>query len=210
MEVEDDKNLSFLGSKEEGDDLKLSIQDDDPKIQEFLQVTQPRVNSKVWANDILMAPETDQNGKGKEKPSHMKKIDGKKLKLVNVDGDKAEEMKTSLHTNSAHDDKISDMEYFNSRVTKKWSDSETSDDDNIDEDAKNENETIKKKMEMKDVQMVDSKLPLETEAEEEDHSNHCDADLLHMEESSSILEDKKDEMLENGRLFIRNLPYAAT
>ncbi|KAG7015160.1 MRD1, partial [Cucurbita argyrosperma subsp. argyrosperma] len=210
MEVEDDKNLSFLGSKEEGDDLKLSIQDDDPKIQEFLQVTQPRVNSKVWANDILMAPETDQNGKGKEKPSHMKKIDGKKLKLVNVDGDKAEEMKTSLHTNSAHDDKISDMEYFNSRVMKKWSDSETSDDDNIDEDAKNEDETIKKKLEMKDVQMVDSELPLETEAEEEDHSNHCDSDLLHAEKSSSILEDKKDEMLENGRLFVRNLPYAAT
>ncbi|KAG6577163.1 hypothetical protein SDJN03_24737, partial [Cucurbita argyrosperma subsp. sororia] len=205
MEVEDDKNLSFLGSKEEGDDLKLSIQDDDPKIQEFLQVTQPRVNSKVWANDILMAPETDQNGKGKEKPSHMKKIDGKKLKLVNVDGDKAEEMKTSLHTNSAHDDKISDMEYFNSRVMKKWSDSETSDDDNIDEDAKNEDETIKKKLEMKDVQMVDSELPLETEAEEEDHSNHCDSDLLHAEKSSSILEDKKDEMLENGRLFRKEL-----
>lgn len=212
MEVEDDKSLSFLGSKEERDGLKLSTQDDDPKIQEFLQVTQPRINSKLWANDILMAPEADQNRRGKEKPSQMKKVDKKRLELVNADGDEVEAMQMSLHKNSAHDDKLLDMEYLKSRATKNWSDSETSDNDNIDEDAKNEDESINKKLEKKNVQKVNSKSPLETKAKEEDHSNHSDeiADVLHMEKSSSTLEDKKDEMLESGRLFVRNLPYAAT
>ena len=197
MEVEDDKNSNFLGSKEEGDDLKLSIQDDDPKIQEFLQVTQPRINSKLWANDILVASDADQNRKGKEKPSQMKKMDRKRSELVNTDEDEAQEMQTSLHKN---------------RGMKNWSDSESSDNDNINEDAKNEGESIKKKLEKKNVQMVNSKSPLEIKAREEDHSDHCDdvADVHHMEKSSSTLEDKKDEMLESGRLFVRNLPYATT
>ncbi|KAG7031177.1 MRD1, partial [Cucurbita argyrosperma subsp. argyrosperma] len=201
-EVEDDKSKSLLGSKKEGDNLKLRIQDDDPKIQEFLQVTQPRINSKLWANDTLTAPE---DGKSKEKASKMKTVGGRRMELVNVDGDKAEETQTALHKNPAHDDKISDMEYFKSRVKKTWSDSETSDVDNSDED-----ESIKKKLEIRDVPMVDSKLPLKTKAKEEGHSNHCDADILNREKSSSTLEDKKDEMLESGRLFVRNLPYAAT
>lgn len=209
--LEDNKSSSLLGSKEERDNFNLRIQDDDPKIQEFLQVTQPRINSKLWANDSLMALAADQNGKGREKPSQMKKEDGKKLELVNVDGDNDEEMQTALHNthvsvkNSAHNDEISDMEYFKSRVKNNWSDSDTSDDENNNEDVKKEDESIKKELEIQDF-----KLPPETKVKGQDHSNHCYTGDLNMEKSSSTLEDKKDEVLESGRLFVRNLPYAAT
>ncbi|MCH80807.1 multiple RNA-binding domain-containing protein 1-like, partial [Trifolium medium] len=61
---------------------------DDPKLQDILQVMQPRTKSKMWANDTTVSRE---------------------LK---------------------HDGVMSDMDYFKSKVTTEWSDSESSDDEN--------------------------------------------------------------------------------
>ncbi|ONK55952.1 uncharacterized protein A4U43_C10F2630 [Asparagus officinalis] len=77
-------------------------ENNDPQLQEFLQVMQPRAKSKIWADDTLRTAQLDKGGKANE--------EGRLSKNETV-----------------RDDDISDMDYFKSRVKKEWSDSETDD-----------------------------------------------------------------------------------
>ncbi|XP_076939987.1 uncharacterized protein LOC143608990 [Bidens hawaiensis] len=88
--------------------------------------------------------------------------------------------------NENSDKSLSDMDYFKSRVKKDWSDS---DDDDAEETENDDDDD-----EMKEAHESDPENPNETE----------DAD-----EPSSSLEDE-DDILQTGRLFVRNLPYTAT
>ncbi|GLT59947.1 hypothetical protein SLA2020_327400 [Shorea laevis] len=216
------KSSSLVGTNRETMGVNNS-KNDDPQLQEFLEVMQPRVKSKMWANDMTIAPSANQNDKLIEKETVAKK-EGKK-KSVSVD---VEQTKTNITTennvtekskNLAHDDVISDMEYFKSRVQKDWSDSESEDDaSNSDAEIDDANEDVGGKSdddsdfpeEGLDKDCKGTQHSLSKNVAEEGPSEDADGEILDPENPSSTLKDDKDEMLETGRLFVRNLPYTAT
>ncbi|GFZ08317.1 nucleotide/nucleic acid binding protein [Actinidia rufa] len=179
------KNGAPASSKGEKKSGKKASGNDDPQLQEFLQVMQPRVKSKLWANDSLTSPIHEQTEKAGYKNTPTKVVGEEKSKHRSLGSQAAEKS-----SNLAHDEVISDMDYFKSRVKKKWSDSESSDEedynDNNGEDAGG-NHSMKKS------------------------SEHQDGQKVNPEGDPPVsLKDDKNELLETGRVFVRNLPYSAT
>ncbi|GLT73752.1 hypothetical protein SLA2020_455890 [Shorea laevis] len=60
------KSSSLVGTKGETRSVNNS-KNDDPQLQEFLEVMQPRVKSKMWVNDMMIAPSANQIDKVTEK-----------------------------------------------------------------------------------------------------------------------------------------------
>ncbi|CAB4276677.1 unnamed protein product [Prunus armeniaca] len=164
--------------------LEPSVKDEsgDLQLHEFLEVMQPRAKSKLWANDTLVTPVAEKVGKAK-KESEEKSVP------VDMEVDKGVK-KNDLH-NVAKDDAVSDMDYFKSRVKTEWSDSESS---GSDEEEEEEEEKEKK----------------EKEAGEEGPSEDANGQVLDESNELSTSKEEKEEVLESGRLFVRNLPFTAT
>ncbi|CBI27238.3 unnamed protein product, partial [Vitis vinifera] len=164
------KNSSHVGSK--GEKSKKGSENDDPQLQEFLQVMQPRVKSKMWANDTLGVPPLDHNGKNSDKQTQSMREGRDEAVQMQADLDESDEREDELSdsqmdtkpNNLAHDEVISDMDYFKSRKSK---------------------------------------------VDDEDHSEESDGERM---DSGNPLLSSKDgkDVLETGRLFVRNLPYTAT
>lgn len=230
------KNSSHVGSK--GEKSKKGSENDDPQLQEFLQVMQPRVKSKMWANDTLGVPPLDHNGKNSDKQTQSMREGRDEAVQMQADLDESDEREDELSdsqmdtkpNNLAHDEVISDMDYFKSRVKKKWSDSESddvsesgddseSDDDSESGDDNDDNidSFNKKSVESQDVQQVCQHGQHNTikndvaqeKVDDEDHSEESDGERM---DSGNPLLSSKDgkDVLETGRLFVRNLPYTAT
>ncbi|XP_078438055.1 nucleotide/nucleic acid binding protein [Wolffia australiana] len=85
----------------------------DPQLQEFLQIMQPRAKSKFWANDTVGSNLFDEGKNQSEKPK------------TNVGKDSESSDASSVED----DDGISDMDYLKSRIKKNWSDSEDEEDE---------------------------------------------------------------------------------
>ena len=225
-----------VGSR--GKKSKQGSENDDPHLQEFLQVMQPRVNSKLWANDTLGVPPLDHISKTSDKQIQSKREGKDEAVQMQADLNESDERETGSSDgqmdtkpkNVAHDEVISDMDYFKSRVRKKWSDSESDDDsesgdgtgsnDDSESDDDNEdhiNSLNKKSIEGQDVQKVGQlgqhntiqKDAIQEKVDVEDHAEESDGERMDSGNPSSSLKDGKD-VLETGRLFVRNLPYTAT
>ncbi|XXG68621.1 hypothetical protein AAC387_Pa06g1667 [Persea americana] len=205
----------------EGNKSKLSVTNNDPQLQEFLQVMQPRSKSKLWANDTLEAIHADRSGKIVGNETDKRK--GNKNQLAYGSSDKENEFvlqsssspqQNGLSETSAmkllHDldrgEMISDMDYFKSRVKKDWSDSE--DDD---EDLHNENQTGQAGQ-MLHAKEASATLAgdLQDKTEGISLSEDPDCEKVDNGNSSSGLRDEEREALETNRLFVRNLPYTAS
>lgn len=180
--------------------LEPSVKDEsgDLQLHEFLEVMQPRAKSKLWANDTLVTPVAEKVGKAK-KESEEKSVP------VFMEVDKGVK-KSDLH-NVAKDDAVSDMDYFKSRVKTEWSDSESSgSDDDEEEEEEEEKEKGSQKVDTKEQSKV-----YEEEAGEEGPSEDANGQVLdENNELSTSKEEEKEEVLESGRLFVRNLPFTAT
>ncbi|KAA8544700.1 hypothetical protein F0562_019453 [Nyssa sinensis] len=220
------KSSSLENSK--GEKKKKSNENDDPQLQEFLQVMQPRIKSKLWANDTLAAPHLEQKGKTDKQVQH---IGAGKEKSAPVqaeldetdetdDGSSDSQVAEKSNT-SSHDDVISDMDYFKSRVKKEWSDSESGEDDNDEGDDDNNgggnNNSLNKSLRGQDVQKIGlkghhNKLKRDASGEEvgKGSSEGSDDETMDSDSPSSSLKDEKEEVLETGRLFVRNLSYTTT
>ncbi|XP_071920921.1 uncharacterized protein [Coffea arabica] len=216
-EVPGSNSSKIANSKEKKKKEKNKKDDgnDDPQLQEFLDVMQPRSKSKLWANDTLTATSTDQRKMIGDKQSEVRKGD-QKSKLNESDDEEnrsSETLDADKSQNPVHDDVISDMDYFRSRVKKEWSDSEGEDGENEDsyEEGDIENGNSDSRRQTKD------EMDIEDEDEEDvQQENDKDGDgeepvdeLIETEGPSSTVEDPK-EVLESGRLFVRNLPYTTT
>lgn len=225
------KNSSLVGSKGERNNLKKGSENYDPKLQEFLQVMQPRMKSKLWANDTLITPTANQNVNLSKKQIQEKEEHKEKSFPVHVELDEPEteehglsdSHETKKSHNIAHDELLSDMDYFKSRVKQDWSDSESSDDDDDDDSDNDKNDdnvdkedtsgSLKENLGSRGAHKGDSKgsntthkeVVPEEKVEEEEHSHDPDSEM-HV---ASSLKDE-NEVLETSRLFVRNLPYAAT
>ncbi|KAJ0980850.1 hypothetical protein J5N97_009105 [Dioscorea zingiberensis] len=165
----------------------------DPQLEEFLQVMQPRVKSKIWANDTLgEANLVDQGGKDDEaeaQPLKVKKKSAKKHTSELVHDGSVETSPTSQSHEVAGDDAETDLDYFKSRVKKKWSDSESDDEEmhigDVDDKSKQS-------------ERADSKGVL---------SDGFDGENLKDEESALLSHDNAAQALMTNRLFVRNLLY---
>ncbi|MBA0569752.1 hypothetical protein Golob_003463, partial [Gossypium lobatum] len=189
----------FKGGKK---DIGNGENDDDPQLQEFLQLMQPRVKSKMWANDIVLDTPVNQSSKATERKGVAGKEGRQTLALVESDSDETsialDEDKTKASDNVACDEVISDMDYFKSRVKKDWSDSESDDDEENDDDGDGQ----------KGKQKSLSENVIQDETQE-DSSKDLDGEILDPGNPSLGVKDDRDEVLESGRLFVRNLPYTA-
>lgn len=227
---EDDKVTSSKNTKlkESKVDKKHSIKEnenDDPLLQEFLQVMQPRSKSKMWANDTIGAPSLEESKKPTEKKRE--KESKAKMNSINIEPDEdddnddenesLESHKDEKPKSFIHDDVVTDMDYFKKRVKKDWSDSESSDEDDdddndddgdSDESDENSNEddesTLRKSNDGFDALKHD-----DNKKEVRGRQSKESSDEMLESGDPSTNEDEK-EVLESGRLFIRNLPYTTT
>jgi multiple RNA-binding domain-containing protein 1 len=111
---------------------------------------------------------------------------------------------------------MSDMDYFKSKVTTEWSDSDSSDDENndsesADEDDKDNHSHASEREETpksgaQELQVVEGK---EDTFQEDAANDKSQVNATEVEGLSSNPEDKK-QVSESCRLFVRNLPYTTT
>jgi multiple RNA-binding domain-containing protein 1 len=201
-----------------------SMDIDDPKLQDFLQVMQPRAMSKLWANDtsVVSNDGINQATLNKEIEStlvakHPILSDSQVDELPNnPKSDKSRDIK--------HDGVISDMDYFKSKVTTEWSDSESSDDDNSDSASSDDDVNVKHSHATEHEENCGNKPSKRTprsgaqELDLEDQEKTVGKDVANdksqvnateEERQLSNPEDKKG-VSEPCRLFVRNLPYSTT
>ncbi|KAB1210487.1 Multiple RNA-binding domain-containing protein 1 [Morella rubra] len=214
------KNTSLAGSKVERKNLKKGCEDDDPKLQEFLQVMQPRVKSKLWANDALLTSTADHTLDVRGKEAQENETHNENSVPVHLELDEpgmSDNHEANKSHSIAHEEVISDMDYFKSRVKHEWSDSESSDDDHEDDDRDYNRRSPKQSFEGQDTHKVDSNGSntatredfTRKEVEEEHPSRDTGGELPKLDPLSASLKDEKDDVLETSRLFVRNLPYTA-
>ncbi|KAL4291182.1 hypothetical protein GQ457_14G008020 [Hibiscus cannabinus] len=189
------------GTKSSGKKDLENGENDDLQLQEFLQLMQPRVKSKMWANDIVLDTPINQNSKATEKKDVAEKESRKTSASVDVDSDETDialdENETKASDNVARNEVVSDMDYFKSRVKKDWSDSESDDsEENDDADQKGKQNSSSENVIQDQIQ--------------EGSSKDLDGEILDPGNPSSGEKDDRDLVLESGRLFVRNLPYTAT
>lgn len=210
---EDEKNPVLAAKRGEKKTIEKVTENDDPQLLEFLQVMQPRVKSKMWANDTLIGLMADQKAKVSENISQAIK-GGEKSITLHVQSDKSNVITDSQATekskSAAADELMSDMDYFKSRVKKDWSDSESEDDsagdgddDEDGEEKEEENDHNGDSNEECDSIIKDS---IHSGVGEED----ANGEIVDPGNPSSSSKDVQQEVLESGRLFVRNLPYTAT
>jgi len=201
-----------------------SLDIDDPKLQDFLQVMQPRAMSKLWANDtsVVSNDGTNQATLNKETEStlvakHPILRDSQVDELPNnPKSDKLRDIK--------HDGVISDMDYFKSKVTTEWSDSESSDDDNSDSASSDDDVKVKHSHATEHEENCGNSPSKRTprsgaqELDLEDPENTVGKDVAN--DKSQVNASEEDGQLSNPedkkgvsepcRLFVRNLPYSTT
>ncbi|XP_020103411.1 multiple RNA-binding domain-containing protein 1-like [Ananas comosus] len=227
--VSDQVSLTKISEGEKlNANLCKSTEVNDPKLQEFLQVMQPRSKSKLWANDAIGAGDfVDKDSKINEKDCQQPQVGQKQAarpKTRTTDGSSGEpeatkstsseenEVEESLETREH--DHMTDMEYFKSRIKKNWSDAESSDSD--DEDSKSQtdmdinNENSPSKMQERDANGLSVGEDDINGEEKESPLVNSDGEDVNNENPTSSVSDEKKQALETGRLFIRNLPYTTT
>ncbi|XP_008383339.1 multiple RNA-binding domain-containing protein 1 [Malus sylvestris] len=195
--------------------LEVKDESGDVKLQEFLEVMQPRAKSKLWANDAVAAPVAEKIGKSKKES--VEKSGAENIGKTKKDSEEKsvpaamEEVEKGVKKNDkrnvAKDDVVSDMDYFKSRVKTEWSDSESSGSEDNDDDGDEEEE------EEKESRKVNAKEQIRVHEEkdgEKGPSEDANGQVIDESNLSSTSKDENEEAFESGRLFVRNLPFTAT
>ncbi|XP_043690007.1 multiple RNA-binding domain-containing protein 1-like isoform X2 [Telopea speciosissima] len=203
------KSLSHVDTKGIVQNSKRSSENNDPQLLEFLQVMQPRIKSKLWANDSVGVPLLEPGGKAGTKQKRLDEAEVQQSGSNQVEydeNDKRENGSLNAHAakqsgNALNDEVVSDMDYFKSKVKRQWSDSESDDDSPVEKNDQ-DNEELDMEEQCEDNQNEVPKDKVKKGASSENFD--VEGDL------SSGLKDAREEVLETGRLFVRNLPYSAT
>lgn len=217
----DKRVIGFKGSKAavlKGESQKNEKGDDngDLQFQEFLEVMQSRSKSKLWGNDALAASLVVRDKVASNSIVQMAEGCEKKLGVVDYDLEemKGEGRNTSIEKQDvdkpnflAHDEVVSDMDYFRSRIKKDWS--ESSDDEVGDDHSDND-------VSDGDAQTKSNTVPAEDILEQDFSDREAgggsfgEHKIIESADQSSYSTNENEEVLGSSRLFIRNLPYTAT
>uniref|UniRef100_A0A7N0VBX2 RRM domain-containing protein n=1 Tax=Kalanchoe fedtschenkoi TaxID=63787 RepID=A0A7N0VBX2_KALFE len=213
--VDDSADAGILVSadhkgKGKKDRKKNENENEDPKLQEFLQVMQPRSKMKLWDDDAAETIPSDWNGRNDtNKASKKKTVEKKQVASDDTAGetqDAVSEGKALKTTKKiVYDDKVSDADYFKSRMKQEWSDSESNDDDTSASDGSAEENTGGVEDSSKSIEQLET-----YDGVGEGQSEHLNGGVSELEKLQPVKDDEEDEVLETDRLFVRNLPYTAT
>ncbi|RZC85977.1 hypothetical protein C5167_026647 [Papaver somniferum] len=219
--VDESKKTGGVKSSSNKGELKKNKKDlevDDPQLREFLEVMQPRSKTKLWGNDTLGSTLVDQNAKGVVEKTSSDKVNKKRSDPSKVKLDKHDKKEIGPSNDSANKEildlpkteDLSDMDYFKSKVKKHWSDSDSDSGSESEDGPNSEDETgrVVYAEEPSDNHTGDGSQ--ENMEEEEGPPGGSDGEMDEPDNSSSILNDAKKQILETGRLFVRNLPYTAS
>eukprot|EP00898_Chlorokybus_atmophyticus_P002229 jgi/Chlat1/3006/Chrsp2S08920 len=264
---DDEDNSKSKAKSNKGDDAngKDGNDADDPQLQEFLAVMQPRRNTKLWANDTV---DNDNGGKGgaiaaKKKSSKdalkaardeakPQKVKSKRNK-GQKDGSESDdsELYEDVHNEvpksadaSAEssqqeaddleepksgvvmDDAVSNMDYLRSRVA--TFNDETDEEEEEEDDAKDndadplqfdgQNGAVGKHVDAQDDDTDGDEQeagPSSDAVDAHEHSVHLHGERVNEKPSvctvnASAAEAEEADLMETGRLFVRNLAYTTT
>ncbi|KAK9149967.1 hypothetical protein Syun_008276 [Stephania yunnanensis] len=169
------QSLGFGNSKGDAKRSKKSTENDDPKLQEFLQVMQSRTKSKLWANDASGNHLVEQNGKANK-----------------GDKKKRNQKQTELDESAEGDNE-----------SKEWSDSDSDTDGSSSENLDDHEEDGKENDDLNASEFLEEK-------DEEGSAGEYEGDYIESENPSMGTKNEEAQILETGRLFVRNLLYSAT
>ncbi|XP_031480603.1 uncharacterized protein LOC116250805 [Nymphaea colorata] len=219
-----DAAVKVLNDKEKGKQSskssKANSEYTDPQLQEFLQIMQPRAKSKLWSNDTLLAVTANStsqvSGKGQSGKHSKDQLVEKQMpqkafhsndKVCNGTDSKPVETLQKKKTNDiVHDEVVSDMDYFRSRVKKNWLDSDTDEEASFNGQAGDE-----AKRDIGDDLAVPMS-QLQQEVDGDYNSNDLERENIRGTDQDQPFElnpQEKGEPFDTGRLFVRNLPYTA-
>lgn len=177
---------------------------DDPMREEFLDVML-RGKSKIWSNDTSVAPSVKVDKKGKVLVKKADEPVGAESKDAKRSSDTEKSKKRNV---VAPTDDVDDLEYFKSRVKKNLSDSDSDSESGSDEDKADDDDGEA------DGHDGDIRIfPDDDEAGGVENDGDDDAMKVEEEDDGKTAQDSKadsDDVLQTGRLFVRNLPYTAT
>lgn len=195
------KGSKDTGATKDKAKKKQNSEDANPQLEEFLQLMQPRIKSKLWANDTIEAPAGTESSEGNVRQARER--NGSKGEIGATD------LSSPTHDSSievpankdavelARDELLSDADYFKSKVKKNWSDSE---DDGEDSSSGHEDEH-----ESTEVDKGEG-----CEKVEETSHEDLETEIRHDVNDAVDKDARHQQVLETGRLFVRNLPYTAT
>ncbi|XP_057438788.1 uncharacterized protein LOC130730728 [Lotus japonicus] len=218
-------------AKDKGNKSKDIVDIDDPQLQDFLQVMQPRAMSKLWANDTSIVSNVSNNQEISNKDRKGRKGMPEVIYPISVEsGSVVDELPNNPEPNQSreveHHKVISDMDYFKSRVTSEWSDSESSDsgedsDDKdsmcIDDDDKDNHSHASEHEENCD-KNPSERTPrkcaqeLDLEGQKDSCGDGVAPNKAQVNETVQESSNPEDAggVFESCRLFVRNLPYTTT
>ncbi|KAF3789922.1 putative RNA-binding protein 19 [Nymphaea thermarum] len=219
-----DAAVKVLNDKEKGKQSskssKANSEYTDPELQEFLQIMQPRAKSKLWSNDTLLAVNANStsqvSGKGQsakhskdqlvEKQMQQKAFHSNDKVCNGTDSKPVETLQKKKTNDIVHDEVVSDMDYFRSRVKKNWLDSDTDEEASFNGQAGDE----AKRVIGDDLAVPMSQLQQEMDGDY--NSNDLERENIRGTDQDQPFElnpQEKGEAFDTGRLFVRNLPYTA-
>jgi multiple RNA-binding domain-containing protein 1 len=217
LKVRELKRLKKQQQQQESEEKKGGggrPEDNDPKLQEFLQVMQPRNKQTIWANDdpagLLQqgnaggdtVVESDDDEEYEELPTNNDNNSG------SSNGDDDEEDDGDKEK-VVVDNKVSDLDYLKSRMKKNFDDVNDNKEDEEEEDDEEEDDRAGSPPE-EEVVVVEQQQQ-QQQQQQQDHTNNNNTAATRQQ--SSIKEangDKLSIIAGTGRLFLRNLSYAAT
>ncbi|XP_056692284.1 uncharacterized protein [Spinacia oleracea] len=182
---------------------------DDSKFREFRQVMQSCSKRRIWADD-LEAPMYKQSCTERDKPAQLnQQVWKKSIEMPNTDrsaqkeGGMQHENPTKFYK-MACDSAVTDMDYCKSKIRKDWSDSESDTDENGVNSSQDDESPARENQ-------VQQNIHGNIDSEKQEcllKGGLCD-DSINLEKQSCHLEDA-DRMLQTCRIYVWNLPYAAT
>ncbi|RHN48157.1 putative nucleotide-binding alpha-beta plait domain-containing protein [Medicago truncatula] len=205
-----------------------SMEIDDPKLQDFLQVMQPRAMSKLWANDTSVVSNDGNNQATLNKETERTSVANHPILSDSQVDELPKNPKSDKKRELKHDGVISDMDYFKSKLTTEWSDSESSDDDNGDDNsdsASSDDDDKDKPSHTTEHEENRGNNPVERtprsgaqELDLEDQENTVGKDVANDKSQVNATEEEgqlsnpehKKGVSEPCRLFVLNLPYSTT
>ncbi|KAI3925857.1 hypothetical protein MKW92_019338 [Papaver armeniacum] len=219
--VDESKKTGGVKTSSNKGELKKNKKDlevDDPQLREFLEVMQPRSKTKLWGNDTLGSTLVDQNAKGVVEKTSSDKVNKKRSDPSKVKLDKHDKKEIGTSDDSANKvildlpktEDLSDMDYFKSKVKKDWSDSDSDSGSESEDGPNSEDEAVRVVHAEEPSDDHTGEGSQENMEEEEVPPGGSDGEVDEPDNSSSILDDAKKQILETGRLFVRNLPYTAS
>ncbi|KNA18332.1 hypothetical protein SOVF_071790 [Spinacia oleracea] len=182
----------------------------DPNIpRPWKRVMQSCSKRRIWADD-LEAPMYKQSCTERDKPAQLnQQVWKKSIEMPNTDrsaqkeGGMQHENPTKFYK-MACDSAVTDMDYCKSKIRKDWSDSESDTDENGVNSSQDDESPARENQ-------VQQNIHGNIDSEKQEcllKGGLCD-DSINLEKQSCHLEDA-DRMLQTCRIYVWNLPYAAT